>query len=126
MTDSSPSALIHVAFEVCTALERVGTTAVLTGGSAATFYAPDACQSFDIDFVITMRSESGGGRQALLDIGYTLKGDYYVHDQWPFPLEFPPGPLMIGSDQVKTSRARTSTGCGARSAPTTFKSELVL
>ncbi len=61
MTDATGSALISVAFEVCTALEAAGTTAVLTGGSAATFYAPEAYQSVDIDFVITMRSQGGAG-----------------------------------------------------------------
>lgn len=35
------SSLSDVAFAVCTALHRAGTTAVLTGGSAAAFYEID-------------------------------------------------------------------------------------
>lgn len=38
------SSLRDVAFEVCTALDRVGVTAVLSGGGAATLYAPHAIQ----------------------------------------------------------------------------------
>ena len=39
---NASSTLVEVAFEVCTALDASGYTAVLTGGSAATFYAPAA------------------------------------------------------------------------------------
>jgi len=100
MSDTTGSALIDAAFAVCTALDRAGTTAVLTGGSAATFYAPADYQSLDLDFVITLRAPDGSGAQALLDVGYRLEGDYYVHSEWPFPLEFPPGPLMVGQDHI--------------------------
>ena len=36
------SSLTDVAFAVCTALHEAGYTVILTGGSAATFYAPEA------------------------------------------------------------------------------------
>ena len=97
---AASSGLIEVAFAVCTALEHAGWKAVLTGGSAATFHAPDAYQSLDIDFVITFRGEHGD--EALEEIGYRKDRDYYVHDHVSFPLEFPPGPLMIGGDLVTT------------------------
>ena len=45
------TSLVEVATAVCTALEQAGVTAVLTGGSAATFHAPEAYQSSDIDVV---------------------------------------------------------------------------
>ena len=92
------SGLVDVAFVVCTALDRAGWQAVLTGGSAATFHAPDAYQSLDLDFVITFRGVRGD--ETLEAIGYRKDGDYYVHDLVPFPIEFPPGPLMIGGDLV--------------------------
>jgi hypothetical protein len=62
------STLTDIAFAVCTALERAGFVAVLTGGSAATFYAPDAYQSKDLDFVITLRGQAG--EEALKAIGF--------------------------------------------------------
>jgi len=96
------SSLVDVAFAVCTALERSGITAVLTGGSAATYYAPDAYQSSDIDFVITFTGEASKGERALEGLGYRRRSDFYVHPAAAFPLEFPPGPLMIGSDVVRS------------------------
>ncbi|MHB8878252.1 MAG: hypothetical protein ACYC8T_31540 [Myxococcaceae bacterium] len=94
------SSLVDVAFEVCSALARHGFVAVLTGGSAATYYAPDAYQSCDLDFVLTFRGTDGD--QALQALGYQRRGDFYVHAASPFPLEFPPGPLAIGEDSVTT------------------------
>lgn len=95
---SAKSTLTEVAFEVCTTLDRKGFTAVLTGGSAATYYAPEAYQSLDLDFVLTFRGV--GGEQALKNLGYRRKGDFYVHTVSPLSLEFPPGPLAVGEDQI--------------------------
>lgn len=97
---SEKSTLQDCAYAVCTQLEKSGITAVLTGGSAATFHAPKALQSYDLDFIITARGESSGGTAALKDIGYQIKGNYYVHENAHFPLEFLPGPLMIGDEIV--------------------------
>ena len=99
MIDES-SSLTDVAFAVCTALGREGFVVVLTGGSAATFYAPKAYPSKDIDFVITLRGKAG--TEAMSAFGYKLKGDYYLHASSPFPIEFPPGPLGIGDDLIKS------------------------
>jgi hypothetical protein len=51
------SSLIDVAFAVCTALEHGGIRAVLTGGSAATYWAPDVYQSRDADFVLNFGTD---------------------------------------------------------------------
>jgi hypothetical protein len=92
------SSLVDVAFAVCTALDRTGWKVVLTGGSAATFYAPEAYESRDIDFVITFQGQRGD--ETLLDLGYRKVGDYYEHERAPFPIEFPAGPLMIGDELI--------------------------
>lgn len=99
MIDAS-SSLTDVAFAVSTALDAAGFTVVLTGGSAATFYAPDAYQSADIDFVVSFHGQ--GAAAALAQVGYRLVGDHYEHASVRFPLEFPPGPLKIGDDLVTT------------------------
>lgn len=95
---SETSTLSDVAFEVCTALDAVGFVSVLTGGSAATFHAPDAYQSDDLDFVLTLQGK--GGEQALESIGFRRRGNFYVHDRTHLTLDFPPGPLAIGEDLV--------------------------
>ena len=42
---SASATFTDVAFAVCTALDRAGEHAVLCGGSAATYYAPEAYES---------------------------------------------------------------------------------
>lgn len=94
------STLAEVAVDVCTTLQKAGYVVVLTGGSAATYYAPDAIQSLDIDFVITLRGKDG--EAALKALGYRKKGDFYRHPDSRFPIEFPPGPLAVGDDVINT------------------------
>jgi hypothetical protein len=96
---TAQSDLADVCFEVCTALDRAGITAVLTGGSAATFYAPEAYQSRDADFIITRRAD--GGAKVLADLGYSGRGGTYEHAENPYTLEFPRGPLAVGDDLIK-------------------------
>jgi hypothetical protein len=99
------SSLIDVAFAVCTSLDNIGTRAILTGGSAATFYAPTALQPRDCDFITTL----GGGdasRHALADLGFIERGGIYSHPRSLFTLEFPPGPLSIGAVLSRTDCVR--------------------
>jgi hypothetical protein len=93
------SSLTDVAFAVCTALDRKGFVAVLTGESAATYYAPEAYQSGDLDFVITLKGKDG--EAALVSLGFVRKGDFYRHPRSHFLLEFPPGPLAVGEDLIQ-------------------------
>lgn len=107
MTINAETPLFEVATAVCTALDRVGVIAVLTGGSAATFYAPDAYQSADIDFVAvrftTTRSRAAVDTQ-LGAIGFRLDKDCYRHPESPYPIEFPPGPLAVGREFITSWR----------------------
>jgi hypothetical protein len=96
------SSLIDVAFAVCTALDAVGTRAVLSGGSAATFYAPSAYQSRDCDFIITLGAGGAEASRAIAELGYTEKGGIYSHPRNPFTVEFPPGPLTVGGERVSS------------------------
>ena len=96
------TSLRDVAFEVCTVLDRAGTTAVLTGGGAATLYAPEAIQSLDLDLVVTVHGNEGASARALESIGYRAKAQFYEHVSNPFFLEFPPGPLAIGDELIES------------------------
>lgn len=95
------SSLREVAFAVCTALDRVGVTAVLTGGGAATLYAPEAIQSFDLDFVLEVYSDEKLPGKALEELGYRREGHDYRHRASRFQLEFPAGPLAIGDERIE-------------------------
>ena len=96
------STLAEVCFAVSHALEERGITAVLTGGSAATVYAPHAYASHDADFVLERDeplAEVGG---ALLSIGFKRDGRsrIFVHPDSRFTIDFPRGPLAVGGDYV--------------------------
>lgn len=96
MEIASTTSLRELAFIVCTVLEREGTTAVLSGGSAATIYSAEAYSSRDLDFVLTFGGSNSS--KPLSDLGYKLRNHFYEHPNTTFTLDFPPGPLMIGSD----------------------------
>ena len=100
MTIHGRSSLREIAFEVCTALDRGGSTAVLSGGGAATLYAPQAIQSFDLDFILTMHGGRAEPGHALQELGYRLEGHHYEHAESKFIVEFPPGPLAIGDELI--------------------------
>lgn len=92
------SSLATVALAVGGILRRHGITAVLTGGACASLHTDGSYVSKDADFVVR-----GAVRQAALDsalgeLGFERQGDRYVHPRVRFYLEFPPGPLAIGSD----------------------------
>jgi len=78
---------------------------VLVGGSAATYYAPLAYQSFDADFVAQFAVDEQ--RTTLLvntmkELGYELDGNIFVHQKGsPFTVEFPKGPLSVGGDYIQ-------------------------
>jgi hypothetical protein len=87
----APSAKLHA-----------GTVAVLTGGSAATYYAPESYQSGDADFIITFSSDPARAGEAARKLGYREIGGTYHHDRNIFTIELPPGPLAIGNDLVRS------------------------
>jgi hypothetical protein len=94
------SSLDDVAFAVCSVLDRSGIAASLTGGSAAAHYAPTVVPSYDADFILPF-GPSGGETDALASIGYVrTPNHYYEHPRSAYTVEFPVGPLMIGSDLV--------------------------
>ena len=96
------STLEDVCFEVSTALDRHSITGVLTGGSAATVYAPNVYTSYDADFVLTSYPERQRLAQALAEIGYLPSAcpGMYEHLKTVYTLDFPAGPLSVGGDYV--------------------------
>lgn len=100
--------LSDVAFAVCTALEDAGEHAVLCGGSAATYYAPDAYQSRDLDFVLRFSARARSIDAALRPLGYERAPEaLYRHPTISYTVEFPAGPLAIGSETVDTYATET-------------------
>jgi hypothetical protein len=99
---TAESSLVDVSFAVCTVLDRAGTVAVLTGGSAATYYNPHYYQSMDADFVLSVGPEPRMIHEAMASLGFEAKSGMYVHSEIRFTVEFPRGPLSIGRDIITT------------------------
>ena len=95
---------------MCTALERAGIEAVLTGGAVVSIYTENAYQSYDLDFVV--RGLAKDVRSAMASIGFTKRaGRHFEHPHTPYIVEFPSGPLAIGNSPV-TATASRRTGAG--------------
>ena len=91
-----------LAFEVSTALTAGGIPAVLTGGAAAMYWSGGAYQSYDLDFVVTMWLKDGSEGRVMEAIGFERFRRYWRRAGSEFFVEFPPGPLMVGQDDVES------------------------
>jgi hypothetical protein len=94
------SSLVDVAFHVCTHLANRGITAVLTGGSAATYYAPDAYQSKDIDFVLEFALTTKAVATAMADAGFSRSGSVYSCPDTILTVDLIEGPIAVGSEII--------------------------
>ena len=97
MTLTRKSTLQEVAVTVGAHLTRRGIRAVLTGGACVAIHT-GTYASKDADFVIQSNVRQQTLEDALGELGFSRRGDQYVHPDVPFFIEFPPGPLSIGDD----------------------------
>ncbi len=95
------STLADVCFAVAESLRAAGLTAVLTGGSAATLYAPASYQSFDADFVLDVEAPLRVVAAALEPLGFHRSGRIFAHRKSHYTVDFPRGPLAVGGDYVR-------------------------
>jgi hypothetical protein len=92
------SSLKHVAVVVASALNGANIRAVLTGGACATIYSAGAYQSEDIDLILQSSPTQRFLDATMAGVGFVRRGNYYEHPDSRFFVEFPRGPLAIGSD----------------------------
>ena len=98
MKITARSSLRSVAFAVGVALRRAGIRAVLTGGSCASLHSEGTYLSRDIDFVLQSSPGQASLDEAMAAVDYRRDGARYFHPHSPFFVEFPPGPLSVGSE----------------------------
>lgn len=93
--------IVQIAFEIGTALAQENVVAVLSGGGAATTYAPDAYQTRDLDFILQSTRTKA---DPVLRLGFRPIGrsGMFEHPDVPFTLEFPQGPLAVGDEVIET------------------------
>jgi hypothetical protein len=95
---------------VCTTLAGHGVSVVLSGGAAASIYAPNSFESMDLDFIpigLSRRVDA-----AMRELGFQKeKGRHWTHPGTAFWIEFPPGPVQVGDEVVHDfAERRTSHG----------------
>ncbi|MDA3903598.1 MAG: hypothetical protein PF441_09155 [Desulfuromusa sp.] len=78
-----------------------GIDVVLSGGSCVTIYSHNHYQSFDLDFISGQGAERKNIKSVLLDLGFFEKNKYFIHPESEYFVEFPSGPLAVGSESVK-------------------------
>ncbi|ARU42018.1 hypothetical protein CCB80_13060 [Armatimonadetes bacterium Uphvl-Ar1] len=95
------STLEEIAFIVCSEFSSIGKTIVLTGGSAATVYAPEAYQSRDLDFMIRFANTGSRSIELLTSMGYKVgPSATYFHNESPITLDFIAGEIMVGETHI--------------------------
>ena len=100
-------------------MARAGIKAVLTGGACAALYSRGAYQSSDLDFVLQSAISRGTLDRVMQTIGFHRRGAHYEHAAAPFFVEFPAGPLGIGSDlRIKPVVYRIGRGSVIALSPT--------
>ena len=92
------STLRDVVTEVGSVLSRGGVRAVLTGGACASIYSRGIYQSADVDFILVSDTTRHRLDELPGTAGLRRSGDRYVHPETRYYVEFPRGPLTIGSD----------------------------
>ena len=91
----------ELAAYVCTHLKENGTSCVLTGGACVAIYSENKYQSFDLDFIeqgYTPRKEI---KMILAKLGFFEENRYFKHNDTDYFIEFPFGPLSVGSEQIE-------------------------
>jgi len=104
---------------VCSHLQTHGINCVLTGGGCVSIYTKNRYQSYDLDFIESVPTSRNRLKEALTELGFSEKNRYFRHPATEFFLEFPAGPLSIGSEPVRaTVVMEFSTGRLALLSPT--------
>jgi hypothetical protein len=85
---------------VCSHLRKNGISCVLSGGGCVSIYTSNRYQSFDLDFIESVPTDRHRIGKILGEIGFHEKNRYFRHPATDFFIEFPSGPLSVGSQPV--------------------------
>jgi len=94
------TSLEDLAALVCTTLEAHGISVVLSGGAVVSIYSDAEYVSYDLDFV-----PIGLARKfhaAMEELGFERTQRHWTHPKSRYWVEFPPGPVAIGEETIRT------------------------
>lgn len=86
---------------VASKLEEKGISVVLTGGSVVSIYTENKYESHDADFITEEDNKTVNA--AMTELGFTRKGKDFTHPDTDFFVEFPKGPLAVGSQEIRAT-----------------------
>lgn len=102
MSDQRMHSLDEMAFTICTAMDRNGITAVLTGEGLAAVYAPDANESQTLHFVYPLTNASPSV-ETMRVLGFQRVADgVYRHSDHELTVKSVEGPIAIGEEVIQT------------------------
>jgi len=92
-------------------LRTKGIDVVLSGGACVSIYSHGKYVSMDLDMICTslMAPKRRLIREALAELGFLVKGRYFIHPDTDLFVEFPKGPLSVGEEPVKEIHDRQET-----------------
>ena len=91
-------------------LRERGIRVVLSGGACVQYYSEGAYVSKDLDFIDVYITGSKILTKAMRELGFEVEDRYYRHPETEYVVEFPPGPLSAGSEQLHGVPVSTSVG----------------
>lgn len=86
---------------VSQALATAGIDAVLSGGAVVSIYTRNEYESGDLDFIST--ADTGRIATAMNALGFEREGRMFTHPHTNLFVEFPPGPLAIGEELIRST-----------------------
>ncbi len=93
--------LIELAAFICSYLKDYDIECVLTGGACVSVYTDNKYQSLDLDFIEIGYVPKRKLEEILSKIGFYKERRYFTCQDSKYFIEFPSGPLSIGSEPVK-------------------------
>ncbi len=92
-------------------LRQQGIEVVLSGGASVAIYTIGKYVSQDLDLVNVYSASRQAIEAAMTTIGFHEEGRHFRHPDTPHIVEFPQGPLTVGTEPVKrVDEIRLSTG----------------
>lgn len=85
---------------VCTHLDNHGYRCVLSGGGCVSIYTFNKYQSNDLDFIELYSNNTSNFKELMSEIGFIFENGYFKNEKFKFIVEFPIGPLSIGSEPI--------------------------
>jgi len=91
----------ELAAYICSELLSNGIRCVLSGGACVAIYSKNKFMSYDLDFIDNAFTPRKKIKEVLGKIGFYEENRYFKHKKTEYFIEFPSGPLSVGSEPVK-------------------------